>query len=481
MKLFYKKVGDTFTLDEYNAMCYLLSLQTYSETFEFDDYSYSGEYGEYSIVDDDEVLVRNTTGYLINKKDKTFKISINPYIANANFTLVLEVYQLSTIVDEDIQFVLHSNELYDYFEEEEKNIIEELKTKEVKIPLKNKITKIKPEDLGLTNDDWISKNAKIIAEYSEPILNWTDGEANSDDQIICETFSELEQVIHTTPKNGYVNIKLKGRTVYEFNKEIIINENKKVHITGGNSYNGSHAILDGKDQFRHFYVEAGSSLTIRNCSMINGNGSVVNNYLDLPRRGGSILMNSNFINTVAGYSFNPSIVTLENCKFINCHANRGGAICNIRGKLSCNNVWFDNCVATKDGDKSPCWGGAILNESVTMYHDSSNQLYIDRSTVTYTDSKNTIIDLKVSKTQNVRNFMNSKYKLPKMTCVVDGNKYEATSVKTSQFNYILTIKDIKIVPDTKFYLICNDFITRNLIVKKEGDVYYAIVAPEESG
>jgi hypothetical protein len=211
--------------------------------------------------------------------------------------------------------------------------------------------------------------------------------------------------------------------------------------------------------------------------MTNGNGSTTYSYIDSPKRGGSILMNSNFINSEEGYKFNPSFVTIENCKFSNCHANRGGAICNIKGKLSCNNVDFENCVATKEGDTTPCWGGAILNESVTMYHDSSNQLYVDKSTTTFNDGI-TIIDLKVGQTQNLKNFINSDYVIPTLTCIQGNNKYQVSSVKTSQFNYLLTVQGT--LDKTKpFYLKCSDFITRNLKIISENSNYYTIVVPDE--
>lgn len=473
MKLFYKKVGDTFSLDEYNAMCYLLSLQKYTENIEITTDTYTGEYGEYQLVNSNEALRENTTGYVVSKKDKTFKILLNPYIPNANFSITFNVYKNNTNVNNNnITSTIHSNELYDSINE---NAIEEKQTTNVEVQLTGNTLSLKPSDLKLENGDWISRNITINAEYSEPIINWEDGEANTEEQIICETFDDLEQAISTTPENGFVSIRLKGNKEYIFTKEIII-ENKSVSIVGGNNTSGAYSILNAQDLYRHFYVGAGSTLTLRSCLLKNGNGSIVYDYHDAPKRGGSIFMNSNFITTSNGYTFNPSIVTIENCKFRDCHANRGGAICNVKGKLSCNNVMFDNCVATKEGDKTACFGGAILNESVTMYHDSSNQLYIDKSTTTYNENT-TIIDLKVSKTQNLRNFIDSQYALPTLTCICGNNKYEVTSVKTSQFGYLLTVKG-KINTGTPFYFVCKDFVSRNLKITKEGTTYYTDVIPE---
>ena len=118
-----------------------------------------------------------------------------------------------------------------------------------------------------------------------------------------------------------------------------------------------------------------------------------------------------------------------------------------------------------------------MTESIMMYNDSSNQLHTDKSTTTYSDNT-TIIDLQISDTQNLRNFINSNYIIPTLTCYYNDKTYTVTSVKTNQFGYLLTI-NTKLPVGSKFYLKCKDFTTHLLTVIKQNSSYYTIMVPDE--
>lgn len=469
MKLHFKNVGDSFTLDEYNAICYLLSKREYTEDIPLEEKEFTGEFGKYTLFDDNNCLMEKHDGFIVLSAYKNFSFKIKPLLDNAVYTLIFTVKRENKLDDKENNIISTTSpqEIYD-------TELDKLKdntitfTKEVTVR-SNQIT-VTPYNIGIFEGDFIDKTVKVSIKYSEPIINWEDGGANTEEQIICTNFEELKQVISTAPEGSDINIRLKGAEEYFFTSEIYINKKKTVNIEGGNYTNDSHTKLNGMNKYRLFTVAGGSTLNVRNCSFYNGNGSAINRVTDKHQRGGAVYMGGYYENLESMYKFIPSTATFENCKFFNCHSNRGGAIYNNMGKLVCNNCIFSDCYAQSENWQAN-WGGAIMCESKGRYGDSTNQLQIEDSEVTYSGNR-TIIDLKIKQQQNIIAFVNSSYNMSSVVARYNNTSFTCTSVKATQFNYILTIQGY-IPPSAVFYLITPDFISRSLKITKVGSKYYA--------
>ena len=469
MKLHFKNVGDTFTLDEYNAICYLLSKREYTEDIQLEEKDMTGEYGSYTLIDNNNCIMEKHGGFVVLSEYKTFTFKIKPLLENAVYSLVFTVKREGEVKDtvNNITTKTSPDELYDNPQDSLKSTVTKF-TKEVTVD-SNQIT-ITPHSIGIYRGDYIDKTVKVSIKYSEPIINWEDGGANTDDQIICNNFEELQQVIETAPEGSDVSIRLKGAEEYFFTEELYIGKNKSVTIEGGNYTNDSHTKLNGMNKYRLFTIAGGSSLTVINCSMYNGNGSRINKASDMHQRGGAVYMGGHYENLESVYQLITSTATFENCKFFNCHANRGGAIYNNMGRLVCNNCYFSDCYA-ESGNWQANWGGAIMCESKGLYGDSSNQLRINNSEVTYSGDTTTI-DLQITEQQNIKAFTKADYNISSVKLRYNNTTYNCTKVKANQFHYIITVQGF-IPPQAVFYLITPDFTSRLLKINKIGTKYYA--------
>lgn len=281
MKLNYKKIGDTLSLDEYNALVYILEQQEWKETITLDlDEPYTGNYGTYTLYDLNHVLTEDRNGFTILKPDEPFYINIE-----SNFSCKYKIYfdvtstlsQTETISEgllkgKGVQTTYEANDIKEYVPDSVSDInrtinsdmsdvdklipsanvivdpnVEETVNSDIltqSLPISKGVVKdtafkgsrtqikVTLSDFNYFKNDFLSDTATIYLDYTQPQLNLSHGRYENTNEILCETFDELKTVIDTMPENSTVNIHLLGKT-YVCTDELYI-KNKTVHIIGGN-------------------------------------------------------------------------------------------------------------------------------------------------------------------------------------------------------------------------------------------------------
>lgn len=434
MKLSYKKVGETLSLDEYNAICYILEQQGWVETITLqkDDY-YEGKFGKYRIYDPNEVLVENSNGFTFLRDDLPFYIQYES-IFNCQYKIMFNVENsvtknVTVYSGENkgavIPTVMYPNEKFDSLDETDdltQPPIDKV-TEKVNQPItryydkvdpfldnqsviiqnhintlreqeyigSDGLIKIIPSKYNYKKGYFIHARATIQLDYSEPELNITDGNYDKPNEILCSNFKELKTVIETAPPKSVTHIRLTG-TKFIFTDQIYIAD-KTVHIRGGNvNYNDiPYTVLDAQYNCRHFYIDSRSNVTIEDCYICNGNAYGNNSRSYLHHRGGSIYVGSLYELYGGDYVHLKTIFTAKNCRFIRNIAEFGGAIFNHNSRVELDSCMFyqNMCMYEKYHDPDSfnnCdfdyklwnWGGAIRSESVTgyKYKESYDRLHI---------------------------------------------------------------------------------------------------------
>ena len=444
MKLQYKKVGDTFTYPEYNAMCYLLTHGSWNETFELtlNDLS-EGQYASYTLDDKNNLLSETRDGYAIvknittmEKDDRLIYFKINHENLHSHIDVTFHAVHVTHINQQISDTEYKGTDMNDNIQKEDFIDPVGLDEEEVVIYNESELTPIEedilisvgtdidenseielsfdPLSFGLAKGDWISNSADLHLSFTEPEINYFDGELSEDDEIICENFEDLQKVVNTAPAGSVTKIRLIG-TEYLFTDQLRITD-KSVIIHGGNldtPLDEPFTILNAQHMGRHFIVDPDASLTINNCKLVNGDVYGEKGRYVLHNRGGSIYVHGRYLLNFDHYVIHGGLLNCTNCWFINNRAMLGGAIYNTMGKCEISKCRFDSNQAIEE-DRSEeentyyyninNWGGAIFTETSQglYYEDSTDRLHISSSsTYTYNSSTNkTTIQLYFPKKQN---------------------------------------------------------------------------------
>ena len=486
MKLQYKKVGDTFTFPEYNAMCYLLTHGKWNESFEILlNKEVEGQFSNYLLDDRNNLLSETRDGYVIVKNiksmpvnDRLIYITISHENLHSHFELIFHAVHV-THISQQISDTEYEGTNIDVNIQKE-DFIDEVGVNEEEVVIYNnselvplhedilisvasdvdeeeEITiSFDPVEFGLTKGDWIKNVVDTNLSYNEPEINYVDGDLSDDDEIICETFEDLQNVINTAPEGTVTKIRLLGRE-YDFTDQLRIT-NKSIIIHGGNldtPTSEPFTRLDAQLLGRHFIVDPDASLTINNCKLSNGDVYGKQGRYVLHNRGGSIYVHGKYLLDFDHYVIHGGLIKCTNCWFVNNRAMLGGAIYNTMGKCEIYNCRFERNVAVQE-DRSETentyyyninnWGGAIFTETSEglYYDDSTDRLHISPSTYTYNSTTNkTIISLYFYKKQN--------------TLLLE--KEEITKNNLKLFDYTsktwLTISNIQVTEQTDYPALSN--------------------------
>ena len=463
MKFPFKKVGDTFSVDEYNAMCYLLCKQDYEEDIILEQKAKHYQYGVYKLSDSKFGLIAKDGGFLIRNPHTTIVITFAHQNPSADFYVELKVAKQKIIHDKGEDIIDYPYDIKDILDDTipDENYNIDYETIKLKAVQEDKYTSkvyFVPVDHGLLADDFLSNESHMIMDYKAPHINFEDGREVDCEQIICDDYWDIQRAIISAPESSVVNLRLRGGKTYTFEDKIFIDFNKKVYIEGGNVSSNSHSILDGQDLYKMFHVKPDAFLSVRNCKFVNGNATVVHGNSDVNKTGGAISMNSGYYNMGDVNGLHYAFVELGNCIFENCKAERGGAIYNHMGKLDIDKCQFINCKATNPDNVQGAYGGAVACTSVSLYNGASNQIAIDRSKYFYNNNNTSYILLSIKETQNINYFTNIDFTLNDMILHKDNNTFNLSATKDNDNQYKYNIQiPTKLNVDDQFYITFKNF------------------------
>lgn len=477
MKVQFKDVGATLSTNDYNAICYLLQQEEYKEVIVLDTTAWHGGYGIYKVQDLEGTIARTHDGFRVTNKNNHFSIIIKNDYTTADLYVTLNVMRQKTVVINGQSVVLYPDDRIDNtFDENLRLEFKELRLKAVPYHDDLFVIDIYPVQHDLKVGDFISKIALFELDYSKPLINVSDG-GYVEGSVICYDFEQLKSVIKNSASDEDITVKLKGDTTYTVDEELTIGGKRKVTIYGGNA--GHNSVLDGQKLYRLFTVRDEAYLELHNLDLVNGNGSKINKNTDQHKTGGAIYMISQYGNTGDNWVLLAPTVRVYDCNFINCQANMGGAIYNLRGKLSCVDCNFTNCDAIAPENPSGAFGGAIVNQSIRLYNDSTNQIYIDPSDVVINqDGVLSLLYLNIHHTQNLQFFKDDSFSLPDtMKLYCNGTIKTCYVTKISQFQYNVRVSLVLHDGDS-IYLYAPNFsplpnlCTRVLKIVKNSDYTY---------
>jgi len=350
MLLNFKDIGDILSLDDYNALVYLMMQNNHlNERFILTPESYTGDFGIYTLPYDEEIslkgdfyvvtdITKNLTLLIDSSFVGTYKLTISVYSDYYDEEKIDETGNIPDITVRELTY--YSNNLEG--------------RQQVVIPLADMFA-----------GEYISIYANMAMEYKEPIIDKISGSILDDtDQHLIKTSEDLILAIENAPENDTTTLHLEPSAVFELfdlededdpkNKNIIIN-NKTIELISGST----PAELDAGGLHRHFYITETGSLTLNN--IVLNNGYSLNDVLD-NGYGGSIYIKSE--RDGAGNKRSGNLNTLF-CRFTNNRATvKGGAIYSEDGILDLKETIFYNNTALSSNDVLGD-GGAIYNEGAS--------------------------------------------------------------------------------------------------------------------
>lgn len=428
MLLNFKDIGDSFTLDEYNAVVYLLRrTANVNEKVVLTQNSHVGEYGVYTLIapDEDDFIVRNNS-FVVQDPSKTFILSIDNAFSGA-YQLKIYVTTLKDsgeqVDDEDVTVeVATSTKTYS-------GINLEGNRQEIIIPLRD-----------FKIGDLISFDAEINIDYSQPLIDKLSGPIIDDlDQELIETTETLISAVANAPINEETTLYLKPGVIFDLSAANMMTiQNKSIVIQSGSV----PATLDAGRKHRHFLVKNDGRLTLKNLILCNG----------YDKGGGSILLESE---TDSGGNFTQAELYCTEVIFTdNQSSTTGGAIYSedcISSFTRCN---FTNNKAQDETTEVYGSGGAIYNKGnespIIQALDTTTTISIDNkqpiigetiiihSFVTDSDNKG-VTGLKVLfYEENIKigeATLEDGYAYLTYTCNTVGTfKYHTVTVPTSEYN-----------------------------------------------
>ena len=392
MRLNPKHVGDDFTVDDYNAITYLLKQEEwYDYNVPFSTKPHKGNFATYSFNDPHYLLIYGINGdyvvstnkqkhnqleiYLEDELIKNTKIINGKLVPYATYEFIFE-YILPKEVETKIgKITILGNEAPDIIPENKTQPISENEPRKtineesiITYPYaSNKTPKTLTLPSYIVPGTIIKKNFHIRLNLNpEPEIDFNNGRISSPEEIIVHmdvkridgkyvyTYDTLKKLVEATPRNNKPHIfRLvhDDKTAY-LDEEIVIRKNQNITIRGGTRHK---TLLDGTYSGRLFRVEAGGKLTLENLRLENCSNTGVErgSVKHEPGVGGAVFV---------GYSkqFKREgtwgVCNIRYCDFKNCRATMGGAIGAYHARLYVSNCTFTNC-HTQVGEGSG--GGAI--------------------------------------------------------------------------------------------------------------------------
>ena len=359
MRLKPKRLGDEFTLDEYNACQYLLYKVPFAESIRLQGAdAYTGKFATY-LLDES----RNTS-VGIDKYD-TFEI-LKDLTHNTQYIYIT----LSNLINQNLQYtatmyyqtpevitvVDQTNEQYSVNPQDAKDVkmVTQVASEDVrrdyqsitvqctqegntlKIPLY-----IEGEDgtkQGISTENTIfSRLIDFTLTLSDkPYIDVNNGKANQIDEILLDNVQEFQKIVPYTPQdNVKIIYRLDSNYDYKLTKTFTIQENMNVEIRGGTNKKSK---IIGTNTGRLFIIKPGGTLTLQN---IHCYDATANNTSYAKGCGGAILIETN--------EESYGTLTCNDSLFEKCTAELGGAIYSPNAKLALERCTFQNCSVQGDG------------------------------------------------------------------------------------------------------------------------------------
>lgn len=524
MMIKYKKLDDPLSPDDYNALCYLLEHEEhFSESIPFElNKEIKGIYGTYKFTDPNGVLSEDKDGYQIVKtkedgKDIVLNLTIKHIYTTARFGIHFNVYAPRTEVHNtsegtvDVQY--RYNEINDFMEEidiedyvtlvpsktvevtseENPNNTYELVHNDIITTRNDDVTtttvKINLLNMGYKYGYFLKDNVDIYLDYNKPEINLEDGNLTQTDEIICETFEDVERAVKTCPSGQTLKLRLMGRA-YDWKRTIVIGDYKTVILRGGNininNENKPYTVLDAKYRCRHFTINSTGVFTIENCRLIKGNVYGINSHQTQHQRGGSIYIGNPPHYIGGNYIYFKTQATINNCYFEDNIAGFGGAIYNTSARVDVTNSTFIRNIALYYRDyvsepdvnnitryRKQNVGGAIRSESRKgTYNEAFDRIRV--GTCTISDGK---VNIPILSTQNAFLFSNENINMAQtktsdwtLLNYTDKTEYKCTYASYNKNTSILKLSfttNPDLSSSKKYYVRYNgDNFYKNIITKQ---------------
>ncbi len=378
-----KRLGNTYSLDDYNATVYLLTFDEWSDKdIELSEIPTQGDFAKYHFDDPFGLLEYNMGSYWINGDidDGVDYIRLfveKPVVPEASYTVSFKYRAPEVLKTEDGYTVVAGYDIDDYdndtllkIEQQQQKELEKNKTLSITGTFKGDVYHVHlPKTLrrGTMIEPTIDIKVDI---HPQPEIDPWNGQANEPDEILVYptqteingeliwTWSELEKMVKSTPRNGKRHIYRlvnNGKVIYP-TSEIIIERNQNIEIRGGTNVK---SILDGTYSGRIFNVRAGGRLTILNLQLQNcKNIDKTNTSMFSTERGLGGAISVDYSKTFGDY-LDWGCLKVSRCRFQDCQAYKGGAIFSYHARLIVKDSEFIRCRSRVDHG-----GGAIYYDNV---------------------------------------------------------------------------------------------------------------------
>ena len=360
MRLKPKKIGEDLTLDEYNALQYLLYQITLKDTIMLKTYeNYKGKYAEYKLTKNDQLHPNDKNDDIRINKDVTNNDKIQIQIKNTKFT-TLNINKYIT-AEATLYYKPPNTEPteddtdYDYQPTDYKDLkqwsndeshpvktLEDYNTIKLPATISGNIIQIPLIHNGTPLPKTTLINKQIIIEYKfneKPRIDIDNGIAPNLNEILLDTPQELQRMVKFAPNDGetITYIRLNSQNQYKLTDTITIKNGQHIQILGGTI---TKATIDGTDAKRSFIVKPGATLDLERLNLINNDatqtpyekglgGAVLVEYDKSTNKYGKLIMNS--------------------CSATNNKARSGGVVFAQHACVTLNNSTFKNNTATMEG------------------------------------------------------------------------------------------------------------------------------------
>ncbi|MCD8210999.1 MAG: hypothetical protein LUC37_05595 [Prevotella sp.] len=395
MRLQPKRVGDEFTLDDYNACQYLMyHMDCWSETITLSTLPTTGSYATYTIRDPQELLEwqgmisykvakavgsKNYIEIEIDDKDLIEMVkTVDFYYKNPVTYEIDEELDLHEDPSDDTSSLITSETVsandgeeipvWSVNEVKEQETLEQYDTLTVPVTAGTDCIQV---PLNILNEegelDGITETESLLGnkftfhfDYTAPQIDVANGRANTSDEILIDSVYEINRLLEFAPTDGTkIVYRLDSNKTYKLTMTNTIWDGMNVEFRGGTNVN---AVLDCSTCGRAFIVQDEATLTLVNITIENGDTTIATgNSTFYKGYGGGILViydqnkNSEYFGNLV----------MDKCEINNCKSDSGGAIYSFHCGLTLTDCSFNN-------NTSKVTGGAIyyVAHNILMSMDS---------------------------------------------------------------------------------------------------------------